>query len=710
MSRFPTTDACRVSGETEQLYPEAPPVFMALSDLRSFRVPAITLLLAGCAAQTQPVPIAMPQPSPLAQEAMEASDVRATIVGGEAPVPPLPRVAQAAPRPGDIAFNFPSADVNVVAKSVLGDVLRKGYAIAPGVTTQMTFVTPGKVARDSVLGLFETALKNAGLALTPAASGYLIQPVSAAQARAPVEPNAIGYGSEVLSLQFINGDELKKLLDSVLPGVVTATDATRNVITIAGTTGQRQSARDLIAQFDVNWLRNMSFALLIPQRTDSRLIVPELEKLINAADSPTRGLVRLIQMERLNGILAISAQRQYLEDVRRWIDILDREGENNEAKLFVYRVQNGRARDLAKTLNAAFGGGNAADSNGPADPLAVQNDLNTTQNAPRPVAQVQSPGPSGTMPRDGGSGTGQGQPVNSFTGRISTDEVNNAVIVFGTPRDYAVVEDAMRKLDVPPTQVLIEAAITEVALTGDLSYGVDWNFIQGNSTFVSGAGSPALPSANTTGFAYFLRTSDISATLRALESRTNIKVISAPKLLVLNNQTAALQVGNQVPIQTQQQQAVGTGNGNIVNSIEYRDTGVILRVTPRVNASGMVLLDISQEVSSVTSLSTGGIQSPTISTRRIATTVAVQDGQVLGLGGLFSDSKTNGTSGLPVLSRIPILGSLFGRATGNQDRRELIILIKPQIVRTPDDGRAITEELRAKLKTLEPFRTEGRIP
>ncbi len=672
---------------------------------------ALALLGAGCATRPTPVPIAMPQPSPLVRQAEASSELRSTILGGEAPVPGAPRLEQGKPRPGDIAFNFPMADVAIVAKSVLGDILRKDYVIAPGVTAQMSFVTPGRVARASVLGLFENALRNAGLALTPVASGYLIQPVAAAQA--PVSPDAIGYGGEIIVLQFINADELKKLLDSVLPGVVTATDSARNAVTIAGTTGQRASARDLIQQFDVNWLRNMSFALLVPQRTDSRLIVPELEKLINAPDAPTRGLVRLIQMERLNGILAISAQRQYLEDVRRWIDILDREGASNEAKLFVYRVQNGRARDLVKTLNDAFGTGGGTNTSGPVDPLAAQNELSTTQNAPRPLAA--NANTSAQTPREPGglsanAADGAGVTGSTFTGRISTDEVNNAVVVFGTSRDYAVVEDAMRKLDVPPTQVLIEAAITEVALTGDLNYGVDWNFIQGNSTFVSGAGTPALPAANTAGFAYFLRTSDISATLRALESRTNIKVISAPKLLVMNNQTAALQIGNQVPIQTQQQQAVGTGNGNIVNSIEYRDTGVILRVTPRVNASGLVLLDISQEVSSVASLTTGGIDSPTIATRRIATTVAVQDGQVLGLGGLFSDSKTNGSSGLPVLSRIPILGALFGKATATQERRELIILIKPQIIRTPEDGRAVTEELRAKLRTLEPFRTEGRIP
>jgi len=675
-------------------------------------VGAALAVVTGCAAQRAVVPIATPQPSPLVQQAMETPETRATIVGGEAPVPGAPRAMSQQVRRGDIAFNFPSADVAIVARAVLGDVLRRGYTIAPGVTTPVSFVTPGKVARASLLGLFETALKNAGLALTPVASGFLIQPLASAQA--PVAPDAIGYGSEIVTLQFINAEELRKLLDSVLPGVVAATDTTRNAVTITGTTGQRQSANDLIRQFDVNWLRNMSFALLVPQRTDSRLIVPELDKLINAADSPTRGLVRLIQMERINGILAISAQRQYLDDVRRWIEILDREGQNNEARLFVYRVQNGRARDLAKTLTAAFGGASSSSGAGdePVDPLAAQNDLNTTQNAPRPVV-TSSAGNQATPARDDRGSASTARPAeNPFTGRISTDEVNNAVIVFGSPRDYAIVEDAMRKLDVPPTQVLIEAAITEVALTGDLSYGVDWNFIQGRNTFVSGVGTPAAPAANASGFAYFLRTSDISATLRALETRTNIKVISAPKLLVLNNQTAALQVGDQVPILTQQQQStVGGGNDNsIVNSVEYRDTGVILRVTPRVNTSGIILLDIAQEVSAVGSRSVSGTSSPVISTRRIATTVAVQDGQVLGLGGLFSDNTQNVKTGLPLLSRIPILGALFGNQRTNQQRQELIVLIKAQIVRSPDDGRAITEELRAKLRTLEPFRTEGRIP
>ena len=192
--------------------------------------------------------------------------------------------------------------------------------------------------------------------------------------------------------------------------------------------------------------------------------------------------------------------------------------------------------------------------------------------------------------------------------------------------------------------------------------------------------------------------------------------MSAPKLMVLNNQTAALQVGDQVPVLTQQitplNQAAGAGGTtslNTANSIEYRDTGVILKITPRVNVSGTVLLDIAQEVSDVGK--TGVVASPTISTRRVSTTISVQDGQVVALGGLFRDSKSFGKNGLPILSRIPILGSLlFGNTNNTQKRTELIILIKPHVLRTPDDISAVTEEMRAKIRSIEPFKTKGKIP
>jgi len=669
--------------------------------------------ISGCATQSDRKPVALPQAA--AAETFVGdpvlSEAGVTIIGGEAAVPTVPVVSQDNTRPGDIRLNFPSADVRVVAKAVLGDVLRIPYTVAPGVTSQVTLVTPGPIARNSVFGVFENALKSADLALVPQNGGFTIMTVQSAQASGVTGPTTVGYSTEVIRLQFINASELKKLLDSVVPNVVTSIDATGNTMTIAGTSGQRTSARELIKQFDVNWLRNMSFAYFTPQRIDARLIVPELEKLINAPDAPTRNLVRLIAMERLNGIIAVSAQRQYLEDVSRWVEVLDREGANNEARIFVYKVQNGRSRDLAKTINSAFGNGGQDSGASSSETVSANNQAgegSERANSGPPIPSTpQVAGDRQSSDINGSQGnTRRGPPVT-----ITSDETNNAVIVFGSPRNFAVVEEALRKLDVPPYQVLIEAAITEVTLTDDLRYGVQWNFQTGDSNFALSQGTGANPTRILPGFSYFFSGNDISATLNALEERTNVKVVSAPKLVVLNNQTASLQVGDQVPIQTQSAQSVENPNAPIVNAIEYRDTGVILKVTPRVNASGLVLLDIAQEVSDISSRSIQGISSPIISTRRVSTSIAVQDGQVVTLGGLFRDSNSFGKNGLPILSRIPILGGLlFGNQKNVQNRTELLILIKPHVLRTADDARAVTEELRAKIRTLEPFKTEGRIP
>jgi len=674
-------------------------------------VAGMALAVAGCAGNPPPRPIAVLDTPAIVREAERAAPlVRSTIVGGESLPPAAPVPPRQSATPGDIGINLPRADVRTVAASVQ-QITGIAVEVEAGVSGPVSLVTPGNVARSEVIPLFETALRAANLALAPVGNGYVVRTVTAAQA--PVAPDAVGFGTQVVSLEFINAEEVKKVLDGALPGVVTAVDAAGNRITIAGTTGQRASARDLVKQFDVNWLRNMSFALFVPERTDARLIVPELEKLINAADAPTRGLVRLIAMERLNGILAVSAQRQYLDDVRRWIEVLDREGESAERRIFVYRVQNGRARDLARTLNRAFGNGGGDEEVGNEDPFAAND-----QPAARTASPVPKPGANAVQPGSGAANAAPdagGRESPATGGKITADDVNNAVVVYGTPRDYATIEDALRKLDVPPVQVMIEAAITEVTLTDTLRYGVQWNWLTGDSNFrvTDGAAMPTGPTQ--AGFSYFLAGSSISVALNALEQRTNIKVVSAPKLVTLNNQTAALQVGDQVPVSSGSAVSVDNPNAPIVNSIDYRDTGVILKVTPRVNAGGLVLLDISQEVSdvNVNAPNASGDRtpaSPTISTRRISTSVAVQDGQVIALGGLFRESKSLGKNGIPILSRIPLIGGLFGSHNNVQNRTELIVLLKPHVIRTPDDGRAVTEELRAKLRTLEPFRTEGRIP
>lgn len=674
---------------------------------------------------------ALAQPAGGGDPAVNDGHVSSTVIRGDQPAPPPPRI-KTEPRPGDVSLNFPGVDVHDLAQAILGDLLKASYKIDPNVSGPVTLVTDHPVARGEILNLFEDALRASNMALIRRGGAYVIAPFGAAKGQAPIvtagEP---GFGSETVELRFIAASELKRLLDPLAPDTLSVTDPARNIITITGATGQRQSMRELIAQFDVDWLKGMSFALYVPHHTDSRILTPEIDKLLNGPGSPSAGLVRLIAMEKINGVLAISAQPQYLEDVKRWIEVLDREGESNERRLFVYRVQNGRSSDLATVLNSAFGGGGgggrlgsgagagAATGVGSAPPSASSGfDVET------PPAPTPAPGSAvGAAPLGAQKSSSPGS--NLLAATITSDETNNAVLAYATPREYAVIEDALRQLDIAPVQVLIEAAVTEVTLTHDLQYGVQWNFQSGRNHYglVPNTGTVTSPSSgidptttslvtaianaaqSTPGFNYlYSNHASITATLNALSGLTTINVLSAPKMLVLNNHTASLEVGDQVPVVTASSTSTLTSNAPQVNSVDYRDTGVILKVTPRVNSGGLVLLDIAQEVSDVTSTSTSTINSPTIEQRKFATSIAIQDGETIALGGLIKNTSNKGRSGLPFLSSIPVLGALAGKDANSEQRTELLILLTPRVVRSTADAEAVTDELRRKIEAIAPLK------
>jgi len=667
---------------------------------------------------------------------LDSRQVRTTILPGSRPIlitPSRPVVVLAT---GDISLNFPGVDVQAVARAILGDTLGVPFTIDPSLHNQVSVQTPHPIRRQDVLPFFEQALTPVGLVLTRHGGAYAIVPSSLARAQAPVVgPNDAGFGNETIILKFVNAEEMRKLLDPLVPGAISIADPTQNVLVVSGDSTQRKALRDLVAEFDVDWLRGMSFALLIPQRTDARLITPELDKLLNAPGAQSAGLVRLIAMDRLNGILAITAQPQYLDDVRRFVEVLDREGESAERRVFVYHVQNSRAADLAKVLNAAFGhagsGGAQTDTDAtglvdhsapspatiappPPTPTpsyggnAQLNAFNTRANPAQTSLEGDSSAPRAPTPTGGIEGGGT---------TITADETNNAIVVFGTPRDYALISDALARLDVPPLQVVIDASISEVTLNHNLQYGLQWAFQAGRLGGILTQGSQTTnpttgvvtnpgPQQNFPGLSFLYQGNGVSATLNALATVTDVTVLSEPKLVVINNHTATIEVGNQVPVSTGSATSTLTSGAPIVNSIEYRDTGVILKVTPRVNSGGLVLLDIAQEVSDVVPPTSGqtSVQqtSPTISQRKIATSVAVQDGETVALGGLISNQVSRGRSTIPLLGNIPVLGHLFGDTTGGLIRTELVVLLTPHVVRTPVDAEAVTRELRDKIHLAAP--------
>jgi general secretion pathway protein D len=724
---------------------------------RPFRAAAAVLgaaLSAGAPpllAQTQappPVPPMQGQPplppagvaSEPAAPNLDDRKVRATVLFGTPPTRPAPTRSVEVLPGGDISLNLPGVDVQVAAKAILGDTLGLPYTVDPDLHAQVTLRTPHPIGRAAVLPVFEQALAGANLVLANRAGAYVILQASAARGQAPVVgPDDPGYGNETLALKFVSAEEMRKLLDPLVPNALSVADANHNLLVVSGDATQRRALRELVAQFDVDWLKGMSFALFVPQRTDARLIAPELEKLLNGPGAQSAGLVRLIAMERLNGILAITAQPQYLEDARRFMEVLDREGEGAERRVFVYRVQNGKASDLAKVLNAAFG--NASSGVAQTDTDATQL---TDHSAPTGPLSTPPPGlgngqqgggyngfqPNGAGARGafvggganasaGGAFGGQaGGEGGAGAGRttITADETNNAIVVFATPRDYALIQDALGKLDVPPLQVMIDASISEVTLNHNLQYGVEWAFQAGRLGGVLSSGTQTTTTNSTTGvttvtnpgpqqsfpgLSFLYQGNNISATLNALSSVTDVTVLSAPKVMVLNNHTATIEVGDQVPISTGSAVSLQS-TGSTVNTIEYRDTGIILKVTPRVNSGGLVLLDIAQEVSDVASSTSAGITSPTISQRKIATSVAVQDGETVSLGGLIKNQVTKTRTSVPLLGNIPILGHLLGDSGGALVRTELLVMLTPHVVRTPVDARAITAELKAKIQQAAP--------
>ena len=288
----------------------------------------------------------------------------------------------------------------------------------------------------------------------------------------------------------------------------------------------------------------------------------------------------------------------------------------------------------------------------------------------------------------------------SQTVRVMADRINNTLLIHATPAEYERIQTTLKRLDLQRAQILIEASIVEVTLGDDLQYGLQWTF-SGTGFGGGRSGVGTLPGAAVaSAFTYTLRNSagNITAILSALAAKSLVKVISSPSLMVLDNHTASIAVGTQQPVRTGD--TVTTGNVVISNNIQYKDTGVMLNVTPSVNAGDLVTLDIDQAVTDVGLVPDEATGQRPFLQRQINSKVAVRSGETLVLGGLIKDSDRSGKSGLPLLSSIPVVGALFGRHTQETQRTELLVILTPRVVRSDEDARALSRELRDRMKGL----------
>jgi len=593
-------------------------------------------------------------------------------------------------------------------------------------------------------------LRMSNVVLVRDASGYRLSPLGEAIGSGPIDRPAqveAGYGITVIPLQHVSAQTLIKLLDSFAfkPGSVRA-DPGRNMLIVQGNGGERRLAVDTAQSFDADWMRGQSVGIYPVRNGTPEPLIAELEKILDSGEGGLgQNMVKFQPISRQNAILAVARKPEVLKTVSTWISRLDN-ADARSTGVRVYSVRYGEARQLARVLNDIFLGASASSTGpdsatnqiAPGSGLSVsssndrmsfgdqqsQSSLGVRQQLgavdPRTASLASGTAANRSGASDTGSASPSGQAVLPGV-RITADAVGNKLLIYASQDNFRIVERTLRQLDRPQLQVAIDATIAEVTLNDNLNYGVQFFLTSKNLGFNPDQGSllntngtqattaadptsglvPALISRAAPGFNFLLgHEAQPTVILDALHNVTTVKVLSSPSVVVLDNQVATLLVGDQVPVSTGSATVLTTSN-TVVNTIDYRNTGVILRVVPRINANGNVLLDVEQEISNVSNTSNTSAANPltpTVSQRKVKSSVAVASGQTVLLAGLISERQEKDRPGIPGLEQIPVVGDAFAHTSSAKTRTELIIFIRPQIIRDSVDAHFVAEELRSKLR------------
>ncbi|MEO6264729.1 MAG: type II secretion system secretin GspD [Luteimonas sp.] len=697
------------------------------------------------------------------QAGTAAGDTRTTVIGGvqkqalsEDDAGPRPvirrgtgqvinRSAASAPPPnlggtsGAATFNFEGESLQAVVKAILGDMLGQNYVIAPGVQGTVTLATPKPVSPAEALSLLEMVLgwNNARMVYSDGRYNIVPSDLALAGTVAPRTGSAAlarGFESRVVPLRYISATEMEKVLKPYArPNAIVNVDSGRNLITIAGTRAELENYLRTIEIFDVDWMSSMSVGVFPLQSGKATKVVADLEKVFGEqSKSPVAGMFRFLPLEGSNAVMVITPQADYLDDIQQWLERIDGAGEGPQ--LFSYELKYVKAKDLADRLAEVFGGGGGSSRGGGAPSLMPG--LNSTEIKDSGVDGGSNSSASiGGGEGSSGGGLGGGQlslnqssagngsvmlEVNGDRVGVSAVDETNTLLVRSSPQAWKSIRDVIERLDVMPLQVQIEAQVAEVNLTGDLKYGVNWYFENAVSDplTVGGAGLPNAAGRSiwgdirgsirpadviNPGLAWTFLGRNAAAVITALDQVTDVQLLQTPSVVVRNNAEATFNVGSRIPIASVTFDPNGTGTGTgTFSQVQYLDTGTILKVRPRVTRDGMVFLDIVQEVSTPGSVPdrNGNVR---INTRRLKTEAAIQSGETVMLAGLIQDGVSRGASGVPGLSRIPVLGALFGTQGSATSRSEVIVLLTPTVIRNPQEARDLTDEYGRRFRALEPL-------
>ena len=662
------------------------------------------------------------------------------VIGGQQPGGLLPAAPPTLPRPGGpVVLNFEGADLREVVRNILGDILNQPYTIDPNVGGQVTIRTSAGIPRESLPATLETLLRINGATMVRENDLWKIVPQTAA-VRGNVTPQLgnstmalpQGYSVQIVPLHYVGAPEMARILEPFAKDAqAVRVDVNRNLLILSGTERELRHLMETIDMFDIDWMAGMSAGVFTLHNADVKAVSQELDKVIgNPNTNPFAGVLRIIPIERMNALLVISPNPEYIDQAKKWIERLD-SGSGEGVRFYVYNLQNQRAEHVGQLLQQAFSGRvtqlstPSAPTVAPGTPAGQIVSPPTFQQQPTIAPNQPAPAPpaavaAGAIAARGAAGEGVGVVRNV---QVVADKDQNTILLVATPSEYSIIEQALKKLDVPSRQVMIEVTIAEVKLTDQLQFGVDWlfkggapsgrgsggNFLQNTPfnpavplpTSAAGAAASGLAIA-AQGFSYLINNANfpggVQAALHLLDSYGNTKVIANPHIAALDNQKATIKAGNRIPVN--QQTIVGNTTNAVTTTSQYIDTGVLLQVTPHINDGGLVTLDVQAEVSSPGTPAAAG-DAPPIDTRSIQTLISVPSGQTMVMGGLIQETKGNTTNGLPFLNRIPVLGGLFGNQTLDNNRSELVLFITPRTVSDSADISRVIEDLRRKMERLD---------
>jgi general secretion pathway protein D len=663
-------------------------------------------------AEAPPQPVSPPPPA--AASAVAESKVFAGT--GRFLNPPAAKPAVPA-GPEEASLNFEAADIREVAKVVLGDYLKVSYTVHPAVTGTVTFRTVRPIATRDLLPTLELLLRQNNAAVVLEEGLYKVVPIT--QVRGSVSPQLggptiglpQGFSVVVVPLRFVGAREMERILAPFAPDNSIRIDEVRNLVILAGNQRELRHLVDTIELFDVDFLSGYSVGLFPIRSADVKGLVADLDKVFGAQGSPLNGVVRVIPVERLNALLIVTTNPKYLETAKGWIERLDQlGGTSGGSRFFVYQVRNGKAENLAQLVGDLFASRRTTTTAPTLAPGQRPTEIRSAPfGAPQPTPQttttsVTPPPSAASFQIPGATGT------TSSEVRVIADKDTNSLLILATPGDYDVIESALRKLDVIRRQVLVEVMLAEVTLTDDLQFGIDWFIKARNNTTGTLNTMGSLPTtaaralADVSAFApglqlINLRGDQVRAVLRTFGGEGRAQILASPQIMVLDNEKAEVKVGSRISVQTQAQTGVNTGTG-VLNSFQYLETGILLAVTPRINSGGLVTLEVNQEVSEPVSSGTTANPNPDVATRNAKTSVVVASGESIVLAGLIRENRRRQSDGIPLLSKIPLIGAAFGTQTFNRDRTELVLIITPKIISESLQAREATEELRSKLPLL----------